>query len=92
MLKLKDLFRNIPAVTWIADRIFRSGRMIPDTADLRKHGFWFKDGRFHLSQNVGLTKTGVMSYFNPTEVAPYSTGGILVALPLHEIGPYLKIR
>jgi hypothetical protein len=92
LLKLRDLFGNIPAVTRIADRIFRTARMIPDTADLRTHGFRFKNGRFRLSDNVGLTKTGVMTYFNPYEVTPYSMGGILVALPLGEIGPYLKVR
>jgi len=92
VLKPRDLFTNIPAVTKIADRIFREARRIRGTDDLRRHSFRFKDGRFHLPDNVGVTKSGVMLYFNPDEVAPYSVGGILIALPIHEIRPYLKVK
>ena len=92
VLKSRDLFTNIPAVTKIADRIFREARRIREADDLRRHSFRFKDGKFHLPDNVGVTKSGVMLYFNPDEVAPYSVGGILIALPIHEIRPYLKVK
>jgi hypothetical protein len=54
--------------------------------------YWFKDKKFHLSENCVFTSEGLVFYYNPYEIAPYSFGIIELILPYEKIKHCLKIE
>jgi hypothetical protein len=52
--------------------------------------YWFKDGKFHLTDNYMLTSEGLVFCYNPYEIAPYSFGLIELTLPYEKIEKLLK--
>jgi hypothetical protein len=75
-LNLHDIIkpRMIDSLLSISERIFRKTRSLSPETSLKKAGFWFKNGRFHLNNNFALTTKEVIFYFNPYEIAPYAWG------------------
>jgi hypothetical protein len=47
--------------------------------------YWFKDGKFHLTDNYAFTPKGLVFYYNPYEIAPYAFGLIELTLPYEKI-------
>jgi hypothetical protein len=47
--------------------------------------YWFKDKKFHLTDNYRFTSEGLVFYYNPYEIAPYSFGLIKLTLPYAKI-------
>lgn len=86
-LKLDSIIRPgaLPRLTAIAEVYFRKARRLSPTADLTKEGFWFKDGKFQLNDNFGLTDKELIFQYNNYEVAPYAWGPTRVVIPLVEI-------
>jgi hypothetical protein len=52
--------------------------------------YWFKDGKFHLSDNYRFTTEGIVFYYDPYEIAPYSFGIIELKLPYGKIEKLIK--
>jgi hypothetical protein len=75
------------SLTRLAERAFRAARDLEPAADLGEAGFWFKDGRFALNDEVGARPEGLVFRFNPYEVAPYSMGATEFTVPWAEAGP-----
>jgi hypothetical protein len=91
-LALEDLmvpgFEDRLAV--MAELRFREVRKLATTEDLMKAGFTFPDGRFRISRNYGVTEKGLVFYYNPYEIAPYSAGPTEVLVPFSDVGSFLK--
>ncbi|MDR2026691.1 MAG: DUF3298 and DUF4163 domain-containing protein [Prevotellaceae bacterium] len=47
--------------------------------------YWFKDGKFHLTDNYTFTSEGLVFCYNPYEIAPYSFGLIQLTLPYEKV-------
>ena len=58
----------------IGDRMFRREHEIADTASLQENMFEFADDRFHLNDNYGFTRDGLVFYYNNYEIAAYAAG------------------
>ncbi len=88
-----DLFRpgSDSVFARIAEREFRAARSIPDTQSLTEAGFWIEEGKFEPSQNVAVGKTGLVLYYNPYEVAPYSMGPTEVRIPFALLGGVIRL-
>jgi hypothetical protein len=54
--------------------------------------YQFKDGKFHLTDNYAFTSAGLVFFYNPYEIAPYSFGLIKLTLPYEKIKDLIKIQ
>jgi len=89
-LRFADLFRESARDSMSAtlEPDFRAlWKLAPDSS-LKEAGFWFEDGRFHVNDNVGVGSAGVTFYFNPYEIAPYSTGPTNLVVPFDKVRPF----
>jgi len=72
-------------LTAIAEQAFRAARDIATDADLAEAGFRFEGESFYLSENVAVTKDGLLFYFNPYEIAAHALGPTEFSLTREEI-------
>lgn len=77
-------------LTAIAEKHFREVRKLAPDADLRKAGFDFKDGKFVLTENFGLTPDALLFYYNNYDIAAYYFGPTEVKIPYSEIRDLLR--
>jgi hypothetical protein len=52
--------------------------------------YWFKDSKFHLTDNYRFTPEGLVFCYNPYEIAPYSFGLIEFTIPYSKIEKLIK--
>ena len=74
----------------IAEKYFREARKLAPDVDLRKAGFEFKDDRFALTENYGLTPDGLLLYYNSYDIAAYYFGPTEVKIPYSDIRDLLR--
>ncbi|HTF19323.1 MAG TPA: RsiV family protein [Chryseolinea sp.] len=74
----------------LADRFFRRGHELADTASLQENMFEFPGDRFELNQNYGFTPEGLMFYYNSYEIAAYAAGPSAVLIPYDSLKPLMK--
>jgi hypothetical protein len=91
-LQLSDLFKEgyWPVLNSVADSIFRKMNRIPRVYNLQLAGYWFEDGNFHLNENYYIIPTGLIFYFNPYEIGPYSMGATKLIIPYSQIKNYIR--
>lgn len=76
----------------LAEEHFRYTFELLEEEDLDDAGFFFDDGRFHLTENIAFTQYGLLIHFNSYEVAPYAIGPISIELSYDELDPLIKSR
>jgi len=81
---------NLKRLLSIAETDFRTANELPIKANLDDAGYWFKDTKFHLSDNFILTDDGATWLFNPYEVASYAQGTIELSVSKNELLPLLN--
>lgn len=69
----------------VAEEKFRAHHGISANEPLNEAGFIFPEEGFILPDNIGYTAKGLMLFYNPYEVAPYSTGTTVLTIPLSEL-------
>ncbi len=77
-------------LTRYAEKQFRHIRGLNFTGSINAAGFWFVDDQFSLSDNFIFTEEGLLFYYNPYDIAPYSMGSTELVLPYKEINRFLK--
>jgi len=92
ILTLQKLFSdsNLKKLLSIAETDFRTANELTIKANLDDAGYWFKDNKFHLSDNFILTHDGATWLFNPYEVASYAQGTIELSVGKKELLPLLN--
>lgn len=70
--------------TKIAERFFRQEEGLTDTTSLESD-YFFENDTFALAANYGISKEGIMFYYNPYEIKPYSEGPTLLTIPFEGI-------
>ncbi len=68
-----------------AEKRFREMNNLSPEADLNDAGFLFKDGKFALPENMGLTPNGLLLIYNSYEVASYAEGATRILIPFAAI-------
>lgn len=82
-IKLRNIIKRnkMDSLLRISEQLFRKVRSLSPDSSLKKAGFWFKNGRFHLNNNFALTSKGIVFYFNPYKIAPYAWGPTQIKIP-----------
>lgn len=57
-----------------------------------EEGFSFPNNKFALSDNFGLTNDGLILYYQPYQVAPFSFGATKLQFKYFEISEYLNLK
>lgn len=76
----------------LGELAFRRVRKLPPGTDLGTAGFMFKAGRFQLNDNMAVTRTGLIFFFNEYEIGPHALGATEIALPWSEVRDYVRIE
>lgn len=91
-LELKDIVKDIPAFTKIAESNFRKTFEIPADAAITSTGFWFENDTFALPQNIFFTEHDIVLHYNQYEIAPYAEGSKEVRIARKEVKDLLSIN
>lgn len=91
-LRLADLMRDgtRDSLAAIGERAFRRVRKLPDDRPINDAGFWFEGGEFRLTDNVAVTRDGLLFYFNDYEVGPHALGSTQFVLPWQDVRPLVQ--
>lgn len=65
----------------LAEKYFRKKVNISPDASLSKEGFFFDNGKFHLSHEIGINKKGYVLYYNDYEIRPHAEGPLELVIP-----------
>ncbi|QEC52977.1 uncharacterized protein DUF3298 [Anseongella ginsenosidimutans] len=79
----------------IAESLFREETGIPEGQSLKDAGYFYmeNDGGgspFHLTENFAITREGLLFYYNPYDIAPYSMGSTVLKVPFDKVEGTLK--
>lgn len=83
-ITLSELFtpENRNRLRRVGDGFFRDERKLDKSADLEREGFWFKDGKFSLTENFAIVPEGLTFHYNSYTIAPYAMGETSLLIPL----------
>ena len=84
-LSLEDLIQDTTALKEITESYFRKQEGLADTSSYG-NDYFFEDETFVLADNFGLTKSGLLFYYNLYEIKPYVAG------PTELLIPYQALR
>jgi hypothetical protein len=88
LFKDKDLVN----VLEISEMAFRERYKIEYGESYNKNGFFFKNNKFELPENIFLVKEGILFIYNPYEISTLSKGNIAFEISYKEIAKYMAIR
>lgn len=91
-LSLKDLVTDTTALLNVVEQSFRRQQGLMPQANLEERGYFLRDGRFFLPANVGMSREGLVFYYNPYEIAAYALGPIEVTVPYNQLSDILRTR
>lgn len=89
-LSLTDLVSDTTTLLNVVERTFREQQALLPQTNLEERGYFLRDGRFFLSANVGMSRTGLVFYYNPYEIAAYALGPIEVTVPYNQLDGILR--
>lgn len=89
-LSLNDVVSDTTALLNVVERAFRRQQELPPRANLEERGYFLRDGRFFLPDNIGMSRVGLVFYYNPYEIAAYALGPIEVTVPYTQLGGILR--
>ena len=89
-LSLNDLVSDTTALLKVVERAFRSQQQLMPQTNLEEQGYFLRDGRFFLPANIGMSRKGMVFYYNPYEIAAYALGPIEVTVPYDQLDGILR--
>lgn len=87
-IKNKDLFKDYSAFMEYAERVFRSKYEILQNESINSTGFFFDNDTFALPENIGITNTEVILYYNAYEISSYAEGPIEIKINKQDAASY----
>ncbi len=90
MLTLADMVSDTAALKGVVEKAFRKQQKLPTTTNLEEHGYFLRDGQFFLPNNVGMSREGMIFYYNPYEIAAYALGPIQLTVPYEQLNGILR--
>ncbi|MCC6722544.1 MAG: DUF3298 and DUF4163 domain-containing protein [Bacteroidia bacterium] len=90
-LVFTDVIIDSEKFTKLAEIRFKQINGLPATQKLtQSEGFMFENDKFYISENFGLTKNGIIIYYEPYQVAPFSFGASMLFFKFIEIADMLN--
>ncbi len=90
MLGLTDMVSDTTALLDVVEQVFRKQQQVPSPINLEERGYFLRDGKFFLPANVGLSRQGMVFYYNPYEIAAYAVGPIELTVPYEQLNGILR--
>ncbi|WP_266364431.1 DUF3298 and DUF4163 domain-containing protein [Tellurirhabdus rosea] len=84
-LRLHELVKDTTRLLPVVETYFRKQQGLTATQNLEAEGYFLHEGKFFLPGNVAATRTGLLFYYNPYEIAAYALGPIEFVVPYQEI-------
>lgn len=84
--------KELENVMELAESAFREKFKIEFGESYNKNGYFFKNNKFELPENIFLVKENVLFIYNPYEIANISKGNIAFQIPYKDIAKYMAIR
>ncbi|NMH26625.1 DUF3298 and DUF4163 domain-containing protein [Flavobacterium silvaticum] len=88
----EKLFSDVKGFTKLAESKFRKQYGIDQKAPINSDGFMFETQSFTLPETIFFTKSGILLYYNPYEIASYADGPQQILIPMAEAKPFLAIE
>ncbi|MBC3786542.1 DUF3298 and DUF4163 domain-containing protein [Spirosoma utsteinense] len=89
-LSLNDLVTDTTALLNVVEQSFRRQQGLLPQTNLEERGYFLRDGRFFLPANIGMSRKGLVFYYNPYEIAAYALGPIEVTVPYDQLSGILR--
>ena len=89
-LSLTDLVSDTTALLNVVEQTFRQQQELLPQTNLEERGYFLRNGRFFLPANIGMSRRGLIFYYNPYEIAAYAFGPIEVTVPYDQLGGILR--
>lgn len=89
-LTLSDMVTDTTALLGVVEHAFRQQQKLQPHANLEEQGYFLREGRFFLPTNVGMSRDGLVFYYNPYEIAAYAVGPIQVTVPYAQLEGILR--
>ena len=91
-LSLTDLVSDTTALLNVVEQTFRQQQELLPQTNLEERGYFLRNGRFFLPANIGMSRTGMIFYYNPYEIAAYALGPIEVTVPYTQLGGIIRVN
>ena len=90
-LEWNDIISDKEKFLILAEKRFKLVNGMATSVKLtEENGFFFEQNRFSLSDNFGLTSDGVVMYYAPNEVSPFSFGATSLLFKYYELMDYIQ--
>lgn len=89
-LDLTDMISDTTVLLNVVEQAFRKQQQVPSPISLEERGYFLRDGQFFLPANIGLSRQGMIFYYNPYEIAAYAVGPIEVVVPYEQLNGILR--
>jgi len=84
----KDLFKEYSRFKAYAEKTFRSKYEILENESINSPGFLFENDKFALPNNIGITDTEVILYYNSYEISSYADGPVELKMRKEDVAAY----
>ncbi len=74
----------------LAEKEFRKANGIAPDEQLSDRGFLFDNDQFSLSEDFGVSQSGIVFYYNPDEISSDAEGPTLLTIPFKELAGLYK--
>jgi len=88
VLQNKKLFKDYDNFLSFVEQAFRKQQNIPQDQSINSTGFFFENDSFSLPENIGITDTHIILYYNDYEISSYAEGPIQLKLNKEEVTDY----
>ncbi len=90
LLTLSDMVADTTALLAVVEKAFRKQQHVQGASNLEEQGYFLRDGRFFLPNNIGMSREGMIFYYNPYEIAAYVLGPIQITIPYEQLNGILR--
>jgi hypothetical protein len=89
-LNFNEVIKNSSEFLKLAEDSFRKEKGIPLEKSWEESGYNFSDNQFDLPENIGISKKGVILYYNNYEIASYADGSSEILIPMNQVKDLLN--
>lgn len=86
----KELITDSVALLKKAEMAFRKAEKLDNNADLKKKGYFLRNGKFFLPDDYTFTREGIIFYYNKYEITAYAFGPNYFTIPYQELNGIVK--
>ncbi|WP_405208699.1 PdaC/SigV domain-containing protein [Aquimarina sp. LLG6339-5] len=84
----KKLLKDVNNFSIYVEKVFREKYDIPKEQSINSTGFFFDNNTFSLPNNIGITETYIILFYNQYEISSYAEGPIELKLKKEEVADY----